>query len=436
VGIPGAEGTAAAQERVRGEEPAAARDETPALTALFGDVRGEEWTDDMPSVAEAPVPVAAVEPEPDLPEPEEEPDPAPVSASRPQPEDDGDDEMTRVDEIAAARATTAENQTAGVLLNEIAGVTTLAGAQITSAALTAAGATAAQNETEKKNERDRSLLMRLNAQIAALQDEIDAINARLAEIDTRMDEIDGRLGELSEAEAALDDLETMNPGDPRYDATLRRAGLTGEQVEREGKDAALRRRRNEIEQERTGLTGEQAELADEQDALRERKDDAQRSLNELQSRAAEIDELERTGAISTAEADSRRAEILDQSLQERDDYMAATMELWANQVDQEAGPTPELTALVAETIDTRASADEEIGAFMRDLAQAQEIEDPMARLAREKELVDGLSEDAAFDLEVVPEAQALFEEGYFDALDEAPGADGESGRIPVSAPAP
>jgi chaperonin cofactor prefoldin len=452
----GAESTRAEAETRRAEIAAIAPgrvadpDNTPRLSE-----HGAAWNRAAALMADAPAPALPAADEiapPPLPTLEEfraiegrlgaeahEPNPNPRGGDM---GDDGD-EVSRVHEARNELDLRVHNMSVRALDNPDFTANTINGAMVTSAAAGAAARNLAQTEQEKRNESDRNWLLRqLAAHIGALQDEIDAINARLAEIDTRMHAIDARMQELDDAEAALDELETLSPDDPRYADALRRAGLTHEDIEREGKDAALRARQQEIEEERAALTGEQTALEDEQGALRTRKDDAQRSLNELQSRAAEIDELERTGAISAAEAHARREALVMEAEDIHAENVAPSLDLLADQSGQSAGPTPELDDLVAQNIDVRASADEEIGAFMRDLAEARQAEEGTALLAREKALLDRLSDDARYDIESqaalgdLPEAQALFEEGYFDALDEAPGADGESGRIPVSAPAP
>lgn len=59
----------------------------------------------------------------------------------------------------------------------------------------------------------------------------------------------------------------------------------------------------------------------------------------------------------------------------------------------------------------------EVSAFMKDYAQAQTVENNLERLAREQDLVGGLSSTAKDQLSFSEETEHLFEEQYFAALE-------------------
>ncbi len=71
---------------------------------------------------------------------------------------------------------------------------------------------------------------------------------------------------------------------------------------------------------------------------------------------------------------------------------------------------------------TEISVEKELEIFFKELALTEKIEDPLERLKAQKELVGNLSEDAEYDASMSSTSETLFEEGYFDPLENADNA--------------
>lgn len=83
------------------------------------------------------------------------------------------------------------------------------------------------------------------------------------------------------------------------------------------------------------------------------------------------------------------------------------------------------------------SIEDEIQHFMQEFARTQSIGDDMARLAAEQVLVANLSEGAESFVSMGEDTEHLFEENYFDRLDENVGSEGAAVvEASVTAPVP
>ena len=150
----------------------------------------------------------------------------------------------------------------------------------------------------------------------------------------------------------------------------------------------------------------QAALAERVDELNRQND---RLGRERQERVEQIRNLEN----SSDPADVQRYYMKHEAL-------AGNLDAWSEQIELQQSDDAKGKSEIADLTEVRhsfSSIDHEVETFMKAFAEARLIEDALQRLARERDLVDGLSKEAAEYASFEEETEHLFEEGYFAVLD-------------------
>ena len=263
---------------------------------------------------------------------------------------------------------------------------------------TASGGTLAAQRKKDKAATRRALnqvMKQLQQQLADLDRQIGDLKNKIAKFETEIEELDQDI-EKTEQELAEafgpDWKEKIKRGELDMTHPLIQQWMMQNQ-EREQKQT----QKSEHERERDKLETKRAEIEGQLETLHEERKLAQRDGDDLE--AGKITEE----AIQLAD---ERNQIRNQQVGlEKHDDVQNKAELIAH----------------SERDGNSISTHEEVGAFMKEYAQAQKIENTLERLAREKELVEGLSEEAAEDVSWAETTEHLFEEKYFEPLEQKGG---------------
>jgi hypothetical protein len=266
----------------------------------------------------------------------------------------------------------------------------------------------------------------IDGQIAALealsdsyQSQIDDNREEIARIDIELDELEelGRLAERGE----------LDPSNPEHARLLAAYGIDPDQGDEE--------MRREVADETRRREGRQTDLELENQRLIALKDGVQRRIDALQARRAQLEDDIAAGRLSPEEADAI-ADQLDAAEVER--------QREARQANDEQLGAQDEGAMVGQELDVRAdrldahdAEETAIAAFAQGFAEAQQIEDAAERRTAERLLVEDLRRDAPSAerlLSFNEDYEHLFAEGYFDALDEAPGT--TEAALTFKAPSP
>lgn len=277
----------------------------------------------------------------------------------------------------------------------------------------------------------------LDAQIARLEalsdrigEQIDQNQAEIDQLAEENEQLETEIGELTELHSLIENGE-FDPDNPEHAALLDRYGIDGD-LEREEMLAAVD---DEIAEREGRVAANDAQidgLNRRNDELRALRDDIERDIDDVQARRDQLERDIAEGRVSPEEGEAIAAQLDEEEFGEKITAYEAKFEQVDIQTASAVEDTDEADASDARTVDVQTSIDDELESFMRGLAEAQQTGDPLERLARERELVEGLSEDAAFQASMQDDTAALFEDGYFDALDEERAA--EAAPAPAAGP--
>ena len=250
-----------------------------------------------------------------------------------------------------------------------------------------------ENKKRKDTESLRRLLM-LQAQLDRLYQDLDAIDKQIDQ-NTKALEAINEIYELA-ANDAFDP--ESNSG---HMELLKQAGITLEEYQE----------------------NEHKVLADRVDELNAENDRLTKERNE---RIAEIREIE-----DTADPDDVQAYFAKKELRN------SNIDAWHKHVEiQEydgVKSRPDLD-FFQNTRQMLLSVDEEVGMFIQGYEEAKLISDPLERLEFEKNLVDSVSDEARESLSMEEGIDRLFEDGYFDPLEEKTETALAQNKAPLSTP--
>lgn len=254
------------------------------------------------------------------------------------------------------------------------------------------------NKDKKKKKTDDILHM-----MVLLQEQLEWLDQQIADIQAQIDQLEDEIGDIEQ--------DLAERYGPDWKEKLMRGELDDDPQARAWKEKS---------EELAAAREQKAELIRDRDTYRDQLDEYKVRESELRQRidagdpaaAKELDELaEEVNAVIAKDIAAREAiENVETSLtsEERHSLEETTSVSSANRLNKE----------------------EEVENFMREFAKSKSINDPVERLQREKQLVDGLSRRVARDLSFEEDTEKLFEDGYFDALEanagttlaQAPGA--------------
>jgi hypothetical protein len=297
--------------------------------------------------------------------------------------------------VLERQAKTVQNLTVGLLLNGYdesgAAPGDIAGQQITG---TGAGIAAAQAAAVKKKEREQQYINLLLQQLRDLDRRIAANNEQIKVLQEELTEL-RELEQLAKGGK-------LDPDDPRHAALMEKYGITEDDIKH-------------------GLA-----LAKIYDAQGRRQD----SINELnrvnedlnrqrQENAAEIRASGAYDSLSTEEkreVDGQRVDNLDLRLEQLN-------------LQQQSGVTNtnEIDNVLAKA-GQKISVDEEVKEFMQEYERSKQLENNIEMLTRQKELIEGLSDEAKENISYSEQTEHLFDEGYFKPLEHAH-AENEPARL-------
>lgn len=236
---------------------------------------------------------------------------------------------------------------------------------------------------EKRKKEEKSMRFALSQ----AQKQLDALNQQIAANNERIGEIDKELSEIDKLEELIEDGE-LDPNNPAHRKLMDKYGITEESIA-DGTWVVI--------------------LGTERQPRREEKSDLEKKNEELEQKRVEI----RNGTQQ-----DRAAGTLIKAHDE-DQQQKARQSLDQIAEGQTDSSVRDKSVLLSDQKDIAEISGEEaeLENFMKEYAKAKTIEDPTERMTREKELVAGLSEDAAEIASMEEETMDLFEPGYFDPLD-------------------
>lgn len=117
------------------------------------------------------------------------------------------------------------------------------------------------------------------------------------------------------------------------------------------------------------------------------------------------------------EATNSRIQAIDHAIEESMRQTSDTRDAQLHIEGAQQGVRIVESKLASDVDTTFANVDEEVEFFMQEFARIQLIPNDLERLSREQELTTGLSEEAIEIVSWEEEAEKLFEDNYFDALE-------------------
>ena len=240
---------------------------------------------------------------------------------------------------------------------------------------------ARRNRKKQRDEVSRQLLL--------LQQQLDPLYADIAKIDAKLADNNEALDTINDIRALEASGEFDPENNPEHAAMLEKAGITLEDYKRDAQ-AAL--------DERT----------------RQLNEDNRRLQQDRQDRVEKIREIEKTSDPDDVEAYYETNQHLASNILDRAENRAIQGN---NDGIEDTSDLEQFKERVVDKFASFDSTEDEVAAFMQDFARTKQIDDPMERLAREKELVDGLSDEAAEIVSFEEETEKLFEPDYFKPLE-------------------
>jgi len=243
--------------------------------------------------------------------------------------------------------------------------------------LAAQAAKAKNGDTQqRKKKQDQELfnsILRLQAQLDRLYEEIEAIDKQIQVNNKVMEAI-----EEIQVLAAANEFDPENNFE--HKKMLEYSGVTLEEYKLNAHSALAER----IEE----LNAENERLA-----------------LERENRVEQIQDIEQS-------ADAESYYSTNQALKQNIEARLSQLEIQSNYDVQDKSELEKLQ----EKRETLQEVDEEVGNFMRAFEKGKQIENPEQRLMYEKDLVDKVSDEAKDNLSMESETEKLFEDGYFDKL--------------------
>ncbi|MBL27110.1 MAG: hypothetical protein CMM50_06110 [Rhodospirillaceae bacterium] len=277
------------------------------------------------------------------------------------------------------------------------GETSVGGGMLRHGGAGALTADAGTSEKEKRKKARREM------------DRLFWLQQQMAQLDFQIAENEGEIARLKSEVSGIEHLEeqleagTLDPNDPSTQAKLERLGIDPEKFL--AADEEMRRKMlNQAKADREGRIGE---LERENERLRDRREEL----------AAEKEELRHETSLSADEKITNEAEIEIEAIERVHEQLRI----------QDTGQTDDLELeRESQTKDSVMTEEAQIEHFMREFARAQKLEDPMERLAREKELVEDLSDSARETIEWTADEQTarVFQKDYFGPLKESDASSG------------
>lgn len=152
-------------------------------------------------------------------------------------------------------------------------------------------------------------------------------------------------------------------------------------------------------------------IQDERNKFSNAKQDVENDFNKADELDAQGKHEDANAQRQTALDDLRNTTQRSHSardLQKATEHEAGSTELSGSEVEEDNSLSNSITG-----------SERKISTFMKGIAQIEkDIDDPMEKLAAEKQLIEelDLSEDACFELKMGTDTAKYFEEGHFDAL--------------------
>ncbi len=284
----------------------------------------------------------------------------------------------------------------------------------------------------KKKEKDRHF--------NELKQLIEHLNDRLEKIDQRLEEIEAELGEIDKLEKLAEEGK-LDPNNPEHAKLMKKYNIKEKDIETGHIFAILGGRRSELETERGALEEERKDVEHQvrkareiNHRIEENLDRTQVEFNKIAEKRGEL--LQKKAGLTDEEAkilssleeererlEEERARLTDQAEALREQRKEAiaykALDIRNQQVDLEKQDGVWDRAEREGNLHDRRTelkVEDEVEHFMKEFSVAQKIKDELERLTREKELVAGLSEEAAENVSWEESTEHLFEAGYFDEL--------------------